>query len=215
MENDVEKLILDSLKEVIELKCIIDANNETTNRLVYPQKRGDLKRVSEQESRFLFIKKIENESDFFYSVEAPTKEKYYFTGKEENQRSGNFDVCLYGEDKKRKHLLEFKAMNPPDASYEKDFEKLMKDEEGLTNYFIQVIINSDNGTLPNIEKKYNNAIQYAVNKNKDNYKNSKLVIFLCNIGGKKIWKYEVIDFKLSFPQELYSSNQISLDSANK
>ena len=94
MENDVEKLILDSLKEVIELKCINDSNKTKTNKLVYPTKRGELKRVSEQESRFLFIKKIETESDFLYSVEAPTKGKYYFTGKEENKRSGNFDVCL-------------------------------------------------------------------------------------------------------------------------
>jgi len=204
MENDVENLILDSLKEVIELKCIKDANNETTNRLVYPQKRDDLKRVSEQESRFLFIKKIENESKFFYSVEAPTKEKYYFTGKEENKKSGNFDVCLYGEDKKRKHLLEFKAMNPPVASYEKDFKKLIKDEDGLTNYFIQVIINRDNGTLLNIEKKYNKAIQYAVKNNDDNKNKSKLVIYLCDIGLKKsILRYEVINDKLSSPKNLY------------
>ena len=207
MENDVEKLILDSLKEVIELKCIIDANNETSNRLVYPQKRGDSTRVSEQESRFLFIKKIENESDFFYSVEAPTKEKYYFTGKEKNQRSGNFDVCLYGENKERKHLIEFKAMNPKSASYDKDFEKLIKDEDGLTNYFIQVITSSDKGTLPNIEIKYNNAIQSAVNKNKVNNNKSKLVIFLCDIGTKKsILKYEVINEKLTSPNLLYSAN---------
>lgn len=212
MENDVEKLILDSLKEVIELKCINETNNNTTNKLVYPTKRaelgsGKLRRVSEQESRFLFIKKIENESVFFYSVEAPTKEKYYFTGKEENQRSGNFDVCLYGEDKKRKHLLEFKAMNPNLASYQKDFKKLIKDEDGLTNYFIQVIINRDNGTLPNIEEKYNKAIQYAVENNDDNNYKSKLVIFLCDIGIKKsILKYEVINEKLTSPNLLYSAN---------
>lgn len=206
MNNNLEELILDSLKEVIELRCIKDVNKETTNRLVYPQKRSDLTRVSEQESRFLFIKKIENDSDFFYSVEAPTKEKYYFTGKEENKRSGNFDVCLYGDDNKRKHLLEFKAMNPKSASYEKDFEKLIKDENGLTNYFIQVIINSNTGTLPSIEKKYNNAILYAIDKNKANKNKSILVIFICDIGKKRILKYQVINDKLTSPKILYSTD---------
>lgn len=203
MKNDIEKLIRDSLKEVVELQCIKDVNKETTNRLVYPQKRSDLTRVSEQESRFLFIKKIENDSNFFYSVEAPTKEKYYFTGKEENKRSGNFDVCLYGDDNKRKHLLEFKAMNPSLASYEKDFKKLIKDEDGLTNYFIQVIINRDNGTLPNIEKKYNKAIQYALENNADNTNKSRLVIFLCDIGtNKSILKYEVTNDILTLKETL-------------
>lgn len=36
MKNDVEKLILDSLKEVIDLKCIGDSHFETKSKLVYP-----------------------------------------------------------------------------------------------------------------------------------------------------------------------------------
>lgn len=205
MNDDIEQLILDSLIEVIDLKFINDSNTEITSKLVYPTMRNGVRRVSEQEARFVFVKNIENKTDFLYSIEAPTKEKYFFTGKEENKRSGNFDVCLYDENKNRKHLLEFKALNPKDSSYGKDFEKLIKDEDGLTNYFIQVIINSDKGTLPSIEIKYKKAIQYALGKNQDNHNKSKLVIFLCQIGiNKSILKYEVINDSLTSSKRLYS-----------
>jgi asparagine N-glycosylation enzyme membrane subunit Stt3 len=211
MNKDVEKLILDSLIEVIGLKCINDSNNKTDSKLVYPTTRKGLRRVSEQESRFVFIKNIEKESNFLYSVEAPTDKKYFFTGKEENKRSGNFDVCLYDENKKKKHLFEFKALNPKNASYVKDFEKLLNDAEGLTNYFIQIVINTNSGTLPNIEKKYNDAILQAIEKaRKNEIKNqSQLVIFLCDIGIKKsILKFEVISDKLISPIKLYSTDEI-------
>lgn len=207
MENDIEKLILESLKEVINLKCISDTNKKTKNKLVYPTKRNDKNRISEQEARFLFVQKIEKKNDFFYSVEAPTKEKYIFTGKEGNERSGNFDVCLYDENKQRKHLIEFKALNPENASYNKDFVKLIKDENGLTNYFIQVINNTNTGTLPNIEKKYNEALEYA--KKNDLKNQSELVIFLCVIGNNKaVYKYEVKDVKLTLRNELYKPSEI-------
>ena len=204
MTNDIEEIILDSLKELIGLACINDPKSESKSKLVYPIKRDDKRRVSEQEIRFLFVKNIENKSDYLYSVEVPTSKKYFFTGKEENKRSGNFDVCLYGENKKRKHLIEFKSLNPKNASYHKDFEKLIKDEDGLTNYFIQVIINSDKGTLPSIEKKYKEGIQNAISSNLNNRNKSRLVIFLCEIGdNKRILKYEVIDNSLANPNQLY------------
>lgn len=204
MNKDIEGLILDSLKELIEIACINDPYFESKSKLVYPVKSDNSRRVSEQEVRFLFINKIDKESDFLYSVEAPTKEKYVFTGKKGNERSGNFDVCLYENNKERKHLIEFKALNPKNASYHKDFEKLIKDENGLTNYFIQLIINSDTGTLTSIEKKYNEGIQNAISSNLDNTNKSKLVIFLCEIGeNKRILRYEVIDNSLTNPNQLY------------
>jgi hypothetical protein len=204
MTNDIEEIILDSLKELIELKCIKDPITEIKSKLVYPIKRDKTRRVSEQEIRFLFIKNIENKSDYLYSVEVPTSKEYFFTGKEKNKRSGNFDVCLYGKDRERKHLIEFKALNPKNASYHKDFEKLIKDEDGLTNYFIQVIINSDYGTITCIEKKYNEGIQNAISSNLNNRNKSKLVIFLCEIGkNKRIFRYEIFDKNLSNKNQIY------------
>lgn len=208
MNKTIEELILESLKEVINLECIGNPDFKSTNKLVYPVKTKGEIRISEQEARFLFINKIEKETDFFYSVEAPTKEKYVFTGKKGNERSGNFDVCLYGKDLQRKHLIEFKALNPENPSYNKDFVKLIKDENGLTNYFIQVINNTNTGSLLNIEEKYNIAIEYA---EKSELKNkSLLVIFLCVVGNDKaVYRYVVKDSKLSQRNELYKPSAIS------
>jgi hypothetical protein len=206
MNSEIEKLILDSLKELLELKCIKDPITEIKSKLVYPIKRDKTRRVSEQEIRFLFIKNVENKTDYLYSVEVPTNMAYFFTGKEVNKRSGNFDACIYGENKERKHLIEFKSLNPKNASYNKDFEKLIKDEDGLINYFIQVIINSDDSTFINIENKYNEAIKLAISSDIVNTNKSKLVIFLCEIGdNKRIFKYEVIDNFLTKRNKLYPS----------
>ena len=66
MNNDTEKLILDSLIEVIGLNCINEKNNVTKSKLVYPTTRNDIRRVSEQEARFIFVKNIESKSDFHH-----------------------------------------------------------------------------------------------------------------------------------------------------
>ncbi|MGL2963857.1 hypothetical protein ACSVH2_08585 [Flavobacterium sp. RSB2_4_14] len=116
----------------------------------------------------------------------PTKEKYKFLGA--GERSGNFDNCLY-ENGERKHLIEFKALNPKQASYSKDFEKLLYDESDLDNYFIQGLKSIDNGTIPNIETKYKVAIKSV--KDKGRSIRSRLKIFVCALGVEDIIKYEV------------------------
>lgn len=204
MGKEIEEIILDSLKELLGLACINDITSESKSKLVYPIKRDDKRRVSEQEIRFLFIKNIENNTDYLYSVEVPTSKTYFFTGKEKNKRSGNFDACIYFENRKRKHLIEFKSLNPKITSYYKDFEKLIKDENGLTNYFIQVIINSDEDTFINIENKYIEAIKLTHSSDIENTNKSKLVIFLCEIGSnKRIFRYEVIEYSLSNKSKIY------------
>lgn len=105
----VEGLIVATLKDVIDLQCITAATNKTMSKLVYPVKRNETTRISEQETRFLFVQNVEKTSDYLYSIEAPTREKYTFSG--ETLLSGNIDLCLYGNGK-RKHLIEFKALNP-------------------------------------------------------------------------------------------------------
>ena len=177
--NNIESLIVNSLNEFLELSCITEIKTEKKRRLVFPIKRDGKKRVSEQEIRFLFIQEIQDKSVFHYSVEVPTKEKYKFLGL--NDRSASFDVCLY-ENRKRKHLIEFKALNPKQSSYSKDFEKLINDETDLVNYFIQVIESTDKGTIPNIENKYKIGIEHV--KNKYQLIKSCLKIFLCDTNKK-------------------------------
>jgi hypothetical protein len=168
------------------LNCITDTD-KTGTKLVFPIKRDGTKRVSEQEAKFVFVKHIEQDGNFFYSVEAPTEREYQFSGKT-IERSGNIDVCLY-ENGERKHLIEFKALNQKQLSFSKDFEKLLYDKEVLDNYFIHIVENSDSGTLPNIKKKYRQAIDDANSKRAG--KRSHLTIFLCVISKQEIIKYEV------------------------
>lgn len=198
----IEDLIIATLKDLIDLKCITDANSETKNKLVYPIKRCKNTRISEQEARFLFVKHVEDSSEYFYSIEAPTKEKYSFTGT--NQRSGSVDVCLYNEMLNRKHLIEFKALNGGIDSISKDFEKLFDDEVDLNNYFIHILRNTNSGTIGNVEAKYKEAIKHVGEKYEKF--NSCLTIFLCDINmknkgvDKQIIKYKVDEAgKLSGP----------------
>lgn len=183
----LEDLIIATLKDLIGLKCVRDANSETKNKLIYPTKRCDTIRISEQEARFLFVRHVDLSTEYFYSIEAPTTNMYCFKGA--SARSGNVDVCLYDEKLKRKHLIEFKALNPIQASFSKDFEKLLCDEDNLNNYFVHILKNTDKGTLPSIKEKYKKAIENSTEKYKTF--NSRLRIFVCVIEKKSITKYEV------------------------
>jgi hypothetical protein len=198
MEN-AEKLIYESLMEFMNLDCINNKTEKSSNRLVFPairNKKRMVRRVSEQEAVFLFAKMLEQaeQNQFLYSVETPTTKKYRFSGDntptidEVNGVSGNIDICLY-ENGERKHLIEFKALNPNQKSYSKDFLKLMYDEVGLTNYFVQVLKNTTAGTLPNIERKYDTAIKNAIKEG--GTAQSHLRIFLCDMTGKRIILYGI------------------------
>lgn len=184
----MERLIIASLKELFELSCIADTKSENMNKLVLPIKRDKTIRISEQEARFLLVKQLEKEvqTRFQYSVESPTAKPYCFTGK--GERSGNIDLCIYDKGK-RSNLIEFKAMNPKQSSYTKDFEKLFCDESNLVNYFIQILENTNNATIPNIERKYRKAIENI--RQKQTVFQSSLKIFICDIGKKSIMKYEI------------------------
>ena len=182
-------MIEGAFKELLQI-----GSNESKSKLIFPKRRNDDERVSEQEMRFLFVKQLENQDEFLYSVEAPTAQKYRFKGETEPKqcdtgKSGSVDVCLYKKTDTARPvcLIEFKSLNPNPESYSKDFLKLLCDEEGLTNYFVQVIKNSDNGTYKSIEAKYNNAVKCAKNRTSD------LKIFLCNIEKRQIKAYGLIN----------------------
>ena len=58
-------------------------NGCSSEQLIFPmktQKKGVVDRISEQELRLLFIEEFKKTySNFFYSIEVPTKLKYSFT----------------------------------------------------------------------------------------------------------------------------------------
>ena len=193
-----------SLKELLELRSITEVDSNTKSKLIYPLKRDGTRRISKQEAKLIFIKHIEQYGDYRYSVEAPTRNEYLSTGS--IPMLGSIDVCLY-ENGNRKHLVDFLALNPRQSSYTKSFEKLFSDEEGLDNYFIQILQQTNKSTILNVDNKYTEAIECV--REKYNAFDSRLKIFLCDIGDKKIWMYEIDgDGKLSDLEEVFVEEEL-------
>ena len=141
-------------------------NRQRLSRIVFPQKRDDTTRISEQELRFVFVeqlnKKIDEGWDVYYSVETPTYGAYsgFSNGetpkRDEKGRSGEFDLVIFDNRLKRIALIEFKANNASEHEHIKDFVKLNNPKEGDNNvyrYFIEIVKSYDNGTLSNLKEK--------------------------------------------------------------
>ena len=217
MAEKIEKLITNSLTK---LKEIYDDNerkyddNKRKSKLIFPligkkkekQENGE-KRISEQEARFLFVHKIENQGNYYYSVETPTKEKYSgFSTKEPKinpkGRSASIDVTLYKKNDngfELKHMIEFKHGNVDTCT--KDFLKLLCDDENCgINYYINIIKNSDNtakvnleNTMKNLEGKYYDAVDYIFKKYEIK---SKLKIFVCILNDIPITENNIIEYQI-------------------
>lgn len=150
-------------------------SSESQSRIIFPQyskksSKGEVEtRISEQELRFIFVEQFnmycqEESWDAYYSVETPTKSKYIFSesGKEvcprkaeENEKVGQsamVDLCIHDANFNRIALVEFKALNPKEPAYAKDFCKLSNEPTCLT-FFIMIIKGHDNGTIKNVQKK--------------------------------------------------------------
>ena len=149
------------------------------SRLIFPHYstvyRDGETRISEQELRFVFIEQfnaycVENNLMLFYSVETPTEYKYTFTDKnnphkDEDGQSAMFDLCIHNEKFERVALVEFKALNPDEFCYKKDFCKLDSEKEGKPNletFFIMIVKNADNDTFKNINVKIQNKDKETV-----------------------------------------------------
>ena len=206
---EVEQLIKKSLKELKDISW--ENSNATVNqnsRLIFPQTRKDVKRISEQEARFLFVRELEKQNDFYYSVETPTKQIYNFQQypkivKSEDakpgEKSASIDVTVYAKNENnkfiRKHLIEFKFDNVDTC--EKDFLKLLCDDETKINYYINILDNTHSDTLTNLEKKFNkafeNIISNANNKIKSNF---KILVFI--YGENKTNENNLIEYEYDF-----------------
>jgi hypothetical protein len=196
----VEELIETSLEELLEIGSeTAPPPAASDSRIIYPVKRDtntNKRRVSEQEAKQLFLKQLENQTHFFYSVETPTLKTFRFQGLSapalaNDGRSASIDVCLYeatGTGYKRKHYVEFKAHNVKKFSISKDFFKLRYDNDGVSmiNYFVHVIETFDKGTINRLRDKYQNAFkpQDSDFANAQSVKN-KIIVCLCVLTLKK------------------------------
>ena len=161
--------------------------------IVFPVYRDGKLRISEQETRFAFITEVikgnrgETNNKFLYSVETPTKRKYRFSpGKanasgtpkidEDTGQSAMVDVCLYSK-AGEKYYVEFKAKNVGGSAIEKDFLKLLCDDENAANYFVHTIYEMDDNILSSIANNYTKALE-SIRKKHKNEKGIKLIVFL-------------------------------------
>ncbi len=152
----------------------IKGNGES--RLIFPMKRDESTRISEQELRFVFVEEFnkccdEMSLNWFYSVETPTGKRYIFSESESSEKevprvadihdieagkgeSASFDLVIHDITGKRIALIEVKALNPDGFSYKKDFLKLKNDVEGdVLRFFVMILKNHDDGTIKSIQDK--------------------------------------------------------------
>lgn len=176
MANSIRNKIIEILEKTFAVLDSVYANNDEASskadfkkagsRLIFPRYsnkyRGGVRRISEQELRFLFIEQFtqycqnpNTQWDAYYSIETPTEWKYKFAGEEKPHKtedgsgqSAMMDVCIHDNCGKRICLIEFKAGNPDEFCYEKDFVKLNA-EEGLS-FFVQLLESQNKGTMDNI-----------------------------------------------------------------
>lgn len=146
---------------------------ESGSRIIFPKYSGRYRngetRISEQELRFIFVEQFnkyckKNSWNAYYSVETPTEEKYIFSEKGDKNcpykvdgegnggQSAMIDLSIHNDKFDRIALIEFKALNPEESAFDKDFCKLSNEPTCLT-FFIMIVKSHDNGTITNIHKK--------------------------------------------------------------
>ncbi len=195
-ESDIIQIVKNALSR---LKKARDRQYES--HLKFPNKRGvKNSRISEQELRFAFVECFneycDNRSDLFYAVEVPTTNRYRFSNVEpkidkDTGRSGNFDMAIYNKDK-IVCLIEFKANNPQEKSFQKDLLKLGNVKEGVDDgrnagdvlrFFIHLQDSYDKGT--NIDTKLSESVKKIYLQNKDSFNPKLICVILLFLSGKE------------------------------
>ena len=121
----IEEIIEKSFNDLI--KAI--TTDGTSSQLIFPKYRNKTVRYSEQELRKIFLRNVEEDKNYFYSIETPTEYGYRFSDtemplvkenheKDDKYESARFDVSLYSKNNKDDLLthVEFKYGNPDKKS---------------------------------------------------------------------------------------------------
>ena len=195
--KEIETIIEDSFRELetvikegaCESNIIIPnyRNDEKANEENKQKKKGE-KRYSEQELKQIFIRRILNQNQLFFSVETPSENIYNFKenprvifpnenydNEDNNFLSARIDVSLYHkanfiEKKPEQNLmshLEFKYGQCDKKNIQKDFLKLICENNGKNkNYFIHYLYlkekeinNRSKKTIAAIFSKYSRSIE--------------------------------------------------------
>ena len=209
----IEELIEKSFNDLI--KAI--TTDGTSSQLIFPCYRDGNERRSEQELRQIFLRNVEEDKTYFYSVETPTEYGYRFKDPknlkvDENHKKGEhqaarFDVSLYNDKYELLNHIEFKYGNPKKKTpICKDFLKLAA-EVKLTSekksFFVHYLcVKTEKGweskTFPSLFKKYCDSIVDIEKtlKNETNLKN--VTVYLCFFEDSKsssVYRFSLNDLK--------------------
>lgn len=130
---------------------------EAAHRLIFPEKRQGEIRVSEQESKILLCRYLEN-SEYLYSVETPTVETYMQQG--ETPLSARTDIAVWdagGGELRRVLNIELKAHNCTEEQTRKDLEKLIR--EKIDGIWFHTLERADRATFRSLFSKFIRSFQ--------------------------------------------------------
>ena len=216
-----------SIEEIIEksfndlIKAI--TTDGTSSQLIFPKYRNKTVRYSEQELKQIFLKNVEEDKNYFYSIETPTEYVYCISNsdnptvkevheKDDNYKSARFDVSLYNTDYKvndnASHHIEFKYGNPDQKNAIcKDFLKLVSEVKFTNekkNFFVHYLcVKTEKGweskTFPSLFKKYCDSIVDIEKtlKNETNLKNVTiyLLCFFEDSKSSSVYRFSLNDLK--------------------
>ena len=177
----IEKLIEKSFNDLI--KAI--TTDGTSSQLIFPCYRDGNERRSEQELRQIFLRNVEEDKTYFYSIETPTKYGYRFkdsknlevdkTHKKGEHQAARFDVSLYNNKYELLNHIEFKYGNPKKKTpICKDFLKLaienkIEDKNDLSKVIVYLVCIHGKGktastyhfSLADLKKNYTVGTKYS------------------------------------------------------
>jgi hypothetical protein len=145
---------------------------EGEDKLVFPDRRDENPRYSEQEARVLFCRHLQEGNRYKYAVEAPTREEYSFTG--EGSRSGNIDIAIYDSEDTSSANIELKFGAARQSAINKDFEKLVIEPNALGNWF-HFLSHRGDGIWNSIKASYKKAWNDATAEMTTRLQNNNLV----------------------------------------
>ncbi len=191
----IEKLIEKSFNDLIKALT----TDGTSSQLIFPHSNKGGVRRSEQELRQIFLRNVEEDKTYFYSIETPTKYVYCISNSEnpsvkenhetdDGYKSASWDVTLYTENKIESlaSCIEFKHGNS--KSICKDFLKLAK-EVKLTNekinffvhyYYVERKTGWESRSFKTLFEDYRKSVD-EMEKEEDL---SKVIVYLVCIHGK-------------------------------
>ena len=193
----IEKLIEKSFNDLI--KAI--TTDGTSSQLIFPCYRDGNERRSEQELRQIFLRNVEEDKTYFYSIETPTKYGYRFKDSknlevDKNHKKGEhqaarFDVSLYNNKYELLNHIELKSDNPEEEDICKDFLKLAKEvkfTKEKKNFFVHYHCVEETSwksdTFSSLFEKYRESVDEIENKIEDKNDLSKVIVYLVCIHGK-------------------------------